>query len=56
MTFEDAVEDWKVNDEWRFADREAAWRFMFERGQESLRQQLAFIKLNEANAKLEKNP
>ena len=41
MTYEDAVDDWKSNDEWQFADRDACWRFMFEKGQESLRQQLA---------------
>ena len=41
MTFEDVVNDWKSHDDWQFADKEACWKFMFENGQESLRQQLA---------------
>ena len=27
-----AVQDWKANDEWEFADKEAAWHFMFQQG------------------------
>lgn len=41
MTYKDAVDDWKSNDEWQFVDKEACWRFMFVKGQESMRQQLA---------------
>ncbi len=41
MTARDAFDEWMANDEWQFADREACWKFMFEKGQESMRQQLA---------------
>ena len=41
MTAQDAFDEWMANDEWQFADREACWKFMFEKGQESMRQQLA---------------
>jgi hypothetical protein len=30
--FEQAVYEWKAHGEWQFADREAAWKFMFEAG------------------------
>ena len=33
-----AIELWKSNDDWKFADKEAAWKFMFQMGQESARQ------------------
>ena len=35
MNFFEAVEDWKSNDEWRYADKEAAWKFFFAAGKES---------------------
>lgn len=35
MNFIDAVEDWKSNDEWQYADKEAAWKFFFAAGKES---------------------
>lgn len=35
MNFIDAVGDWKSNDEWRYADKEAAWKFFFAAGKES---------------------
>ena len=41
MTTQDAFDEWMAHDEWQFADREACWKFMFEKGEESLRQQLA---------------
>lgn len=41
MTVQDAFDEWVAHDEWQFADREACWKFMFEKGQESIRQQLA---------------
>jgi len=28
----DAIADWKSNDEWKFADKEAAWKFFFQAG------------------------
>ena len=28
----DAISDWKSNDGWEFADREAAWKFFFQAG------------------------
>lgn len=31
-SFEQAQEDWQANGSWRYADREAAYRFMYERG------------------------
>lgn len=36
LSFEDAVAQWKDSDGWRFADSEAAWKFMFEKGAESV--------------------
>jgi hypothetical protein len=41
MTAQDAFDEWMAHDEWQFADREACWKFMFEKGKESMRQQLA---------------
>lgn len=41
MTTQDAFDEWMAHDEWQFADREACWKFMFEKGEESMRQQLA---------------
>ena len=35
MNFIDAVGDWKSNDEWQYADKEAAWKFFFAAGKES---------------------
>ena len=35
MNFIDAVGDWKSNDEWWYADKEAAWKFFFATGKES---------------------
>lgn len=35
MNFIEAVGDWKSNDEWRYADKEAAWKFFFAAGKES---------------------
>lgn len=35
MNFIDAVGDWKSNDEWWYADKEAAWKFFFAAGKES---------------------
>ena len=35
MNFIEVVEDWKSNDEWRYADKEAAWKFFFAAGKES---------------------
>jgi len=35
MTFEEAVEEYKSFDDWKYADREAAWKWMYERGRES---------------------
>lgn len=52
MTAQDAFDEWMAHDEWQFADQEACWKFMFEKGQESMRQQLtdalAAIKLKDA--------
>lgn len=28
----DAISDWKSNDDWQFADKEAAWKFFFQAG------------------------
>ena len=28
----DAIADWKSNDDWQFADKEAAWKFFFQAG------------------------
>lgn len=36
LSFEDAVAQWKDRDGWQFADSEAAWKFMFEKGAESV--------------------
>ena len=41
MTTQDAFDEWMAHDEWQFADREACWKFMFDKGKESMRQQLA---------------
>lgn len=41
MTTQDAFDEWMAHDEWQFADREACWKFMFEKGEESMRQQLS---------------
>ena len=35
MNFIEVVEDWKSNDEWHFADKEAAWKFFFAAGKEA---------------------
>ena len=34
-TAEEATEEYKSYDEWQYADREAAWKWMFERGVEA---------------------
>ncbi len=31
--FKEALAAWKANDEWKYADNEAAWKFFFEAGQ-----------------------
>lgn len=31
-TAQDAIEVWQMHDGWQFADREAAWKWMFEQG------------------------
>lgn len=36
LSFEDAVAQWKDQDGWQFADSEAAWKFMFRKGAESV--------------------
>ena len=34
-TAEDAIEAWKTHDGWEFADREAAWKWMFAQGRQA---------------------
>lgn len=34
-TAEEAAEEYKTYDDWQYADREAAWKWMFERGVEA---------------------
>lgn len=38
MTAEEAAEAYMSFDDWKYADREASWKWMFERGQESQRE------------------
>ena len=35
MNYSEAEDSWKSNDEWRYADKEAAWKFFFAAGKES---------------------
>ena len=37
QTVEDAIEAYTAQDAWQFADREAAWKWMFEAGQKAER-------------------
>lgn len=40
MTFEDAVEEYKTLGDWQYADREAAWKWMYECGAQAERNAL----------------
>ena len=35
MNYSEAEDSWKSNDEWRFADKEAAWKFFFAAGKDA---------------------
>lgn len=35
MDFKETVADWKSNDEWQFATKEAAWSFFYSEGKRS---------------------
>lgn len=34
MNFNQALDEWYAHDDWRYADREAAYKFFFERGKD----------------------
>ena len=40
----DAIADWKSNDDWQFADKEAAWKFFFQAGAASRDAEIARLK------------
>ena len=42
-TAQDAIEAYKCHDEWEYADREAAWKWMFEAGQKAEREACAMV-------------
>ena len=44
LTAADAVEAYKSNDGWEFADREAAWRWMFDRGHDAAQAEILELK------------
>ncbi len=51
-TAQDAAEAYKSFDDWRYADREAAWKWMFEQGQMAAREACAKVCDDEAAYRL----
>jgi len=43
-TAEEAIEVWQMNDGWEFADREAAWKWMFEQGKKTAADEIARLR------------